>query len=32
MAKGIAHFGILFSLIIYTGHVNAILVSDLLIS
>jgi hypothetical protein len=32
MAKGIAHFGILFSLIIYSGHVNAILVSDLLIS
>jgi len=32
MAKGIAHFGILFSLIIYSGHANAILVSDLLIS
>jgi hypothetical protein len=32
MAKGIAHFGILFSLIIYSGHTNAILVSDLLIS
>jgi len=32
MAKGIAHFGILFSLITYTGHANAILVSDLLIS
>ena len=32
MAKGIAHFGILFSLIIYSGHVNALLVSDLLIS
>lgn len=32
MAKGIAHLGILFSLIIYTGHVNALLVSDLLIN
>jgi len=32
MAKGIAHFGILFSLIIYIGHANATLVSDLLIS
>ena len=32
MAKGIAHLGVLFSLIIHTGHVNAILISDLLIS
>ena len=32
MAKGIAHLGILFSLIIYSGHANALLVSDLLIS
>ena len=32
MAKGIAHFGILFSLIVYSGYTNALLVSDLLIS
>jgi len=32
MAKGIAHFGILFLFTIFSGHANALLVSDLLIS
>ena len=32
MAKGIAHFGILFLLIVYTGQGSAMLVSELLIS
>ena len=32
MAKGIAHFGILFLFFIYTGQASAMLVSDLLIS